>query len=442
MARQSPLFDYFSSTQLFDIMHQSIIIPLASPRQKRNKTMAHAEYIANAIRKDIQEYRNASFDNFAIQVQVYPVPSAFEVYDMNHKWIGFNQYIFEAFGDEPKEMFVTLDHKWNVKIRYLGAWRPVSAYLTNLKPHNAWDEYTSKQDIMHLRWQKQAEWWKENEKVFPLMKLPVEIRELVFEHIWGPSIEPYPTSRARKLTKTAQSSVRLRTPSANILRTSPQVAAEASNILYHRTPFLLHHYGVMKALTSSVEQRILIRHLELAFSHDEFMHLFSTDHERKDKKTKTTVIGFGYPALALRSLKLNSLRLTIAPPSLTTQSGRFDGACQKVAVDMIMDAAWPIIRGHPLELRGYVKDFQRKIYEARDVLERKRIQTWQKTRAAWGMPEGSLAEYDEEMKDDEVGGVFLNGSRPEIAPEQTPAVEYDLVCRCDSPCAEETWTAE
>lgn len=404
--------------------------------------MAHAEYIADAIRKDIQKYRTESFDNFGIQVQVYPVPSAFEVYDKKGTWIGFNQYVFDAYGSAPKEMFVTVDHKWNVKVRYLGAWRPVSAYLQNVKPRHAWDDSTPKQDIMHLRWRQQADWWKENGKVFPLMKLPVEVREMVFDHVWGPKIEPYPTNSSRKLTKMGKLSRQARMPNAAILRVSRRVAAESSNILYLRTPFLIEHYGVLKAFTCNIDQRNLILHLELAYSHDDFMHLFSTDHIRRDKKTKEEVVGYGYPALALRSMKLNTLRLTIAAPSLTTKSGKFDGACQKIAVDMIMDAAWPIIRGHPLELRGYVKDFQRKIYEARDVLERKRIQAWQKKRATWGLSEGSPEEYDEDMEDDEVGGVFLNGSRPEIEPEEMPDVEWNLECRCDPKCREETWTAE
>lgn len=422
-------------------MHQRIIIPNTFPKRGRNKAMAYAEYIAETIRKEIQEYRTKSFDNFGIQVQLYPVPSAFEVYDQRGTWIGFTQYVFDAYGATPKEISVTVDHKWNVKIRYLGVWRPVTAYLDNVKPHNAWDDSMSTADIIHLRWRRQADWWKENGKVFPLMKLPVEIREMVFDQVWGPKIEPYPTNSSRKLTKMGKSARQARMPNAGILRTSRQIAAEASNTLYLRTPFLIEHYGVLKAFTCNIDQRNLIRHLELAYSHDDFMHLFSTDHIRRDKKTKAEFVGFGHPALALRSMKLNSLRLTVAAPSLTTKTGKFDGACQHVGVDMIMEAAWPIIRGHPLELRGYVKDFQKQIYEARDVLERKRIQAWQKKRAAWGLPEGSLAEYDEDTSDEGVGGVFLNGSRPEIAPEQTPEVEYDLECRCEPKCREETWTA-
>lgn len=440
MAQQSPpIFDYLSDPRFIDFERNRINIPISLPRFKRTTTMAHADFIANALSKEIREYRMKSFDNFAIDVKIYPVPSAREFYDKKQRWIGFSQYYFEAFGEATKAMFVTVDYDWSVKIKYLGAWRPICAYLKNLKPHNAWDDSMPKADIIPLRWRQQADWWKDNGKVFPLMELPRELRDIVFEHTWGPIIEPYPTNSARKLTKLGKMKKKLQTPSANIVRTGHQIAAEATDILYMRTPFLFQHYGVLKAFTCNVVQRKLIRHVALAFSHDDLMHLFGTDHVRKDKKTKTETIGFGHPALALRGTILNSLTIVIAPPSLTTKTGKFDGACQRVAVDMIMEAAWTIVRGHPLELTGYIKDDQKRIYEARGVLERKRVQAWRKKRAGWGLPDGSLEEYAEEL-DEQVGGVPLSGARLETAQEDFPAPEYDLKCHCDPPCTEETWT--
>lgn len=270
------------------------------------------------------------------------------------------------------------------------------------------------------------------------MKLPAEVREMIFEHVWGTVIEPYPTNSSWKLTKLGKMSRKLRMPNTKLLLTSRQVAAEASNILYMRTSFHIQHYGVLKALTSNIEQRSRIRHLELALSHDEFTTLFSTEHIRRDRKAGTEQVGFGWPALALRSMKLSSLRLVIGAPSLVPKSGKFDGACQRIAVEMIMEAAWPIIRGHPLGLAGYVKDAQRDVYCARNLLETERIQALQKKRAAWGLPEGSLPEYDEEI-DDEVGGVPLDWSEPETTPEKMPSQQLSLVCHCDPPCTEETW---
>lgn len=437
--QSAPVFDYFILNRFCDIENKRTDIPLILPSSKRAKAMAHTDYIAHALQRDIQEYRKLSFDNFAVDVRIHPIPSAFEFYDLKGKWIGFNKYAFDSHGSEPKAMSVTVDREWNIKIKYLGKWRHVSDYLENLRPHNAWDDSMSKTDIMHLQWRQQADWWRENGKVFPLMDLPAEVRESVYEHVWGPVVEPYPTNSSRKLTALGKISRKLRMPNCKLLQTSSQVAAEASNILFLRTPFYIEHYGVLKALTSNIYQRVLIRRLDLAFSHEDFLHLFSTDHIRRDKKTKTEVVGFGYPALVLRSMKLNSLRLVIAPPSLTTKSGIFDGACQRVAVDMIMEAAWPIIRGHPLVLDGYVKDLQQKAYQARDVLERERVHAWQKKRKAWGLEEGSLAEYDEEL-DAEVGGVPLNGSTPEFAQEQVSEPEQNLVCHCDPPCTEEQWT--
>lgn len=89
----------------------------------------------------------------------------------------------EYFGEKAEMIFVTLDYEWNVNIRHLGVWRPISVYLQSLKPHNAWEESMSKVDIMHLRWRQQTDWRNENGKVFPFMKLSREIRDIVYEHL-------------------------------------------------------------------------------------------------------------------------------------------------------------------------------------------------------------------------------------------------------------------
>lgn len=161
----SPVFDYLSGFQHFDMTFGAITIPFGLPRRKRTSTMAHAEYIATSMKNEVQAYRIEIFDNFGIHVMVHPVPSAFELYDVKGRWIGFSQYTLEAFGQESKSMHVTVDRKWNVRIKYLGAWRAISAYLANLKPHIAWEASVPRDNLVHLRWRQQALWWNANGKI-------------------------------------------------------------------------------------------------------------------------------------------------------------------------------------------------------------------------------------------------------------------------------------
>lgn len=45
--------------------------------------------------------------------------------------------------------------------------------------------------------------------------------------------------------------------------------------------------------------------------------------------------------------------------------------------------------------------------------------------AAWGLPDGNLEQYSEGL-DEEVGGVPVRWSRPELPPEEFPPPELDL----------------
>ena len=194
-------------------------------------------------------------------------------------------------------------------------------------------------------------------------------------------------------------------------------------------------------MTSNDLQVSRIRQLRLALTHDDFVYLFRKERTLSDGEK---VPDRSAAAMALRHMRLNRLKLSFAPPSLTTGTGMFDGACQKPAVNMIIDQAWPFINGHPVELGGYVKSSQKAAIEAAFVEERKKIELWQKQRLAAGLEEGGLCDYDEEL-DTEDGGVLLDekATLPDaanIAVDSTSSAS--LVCNCQVKCSFECWTPD
>ena len=149
--------------------------------------------------------------------------------------------------------------------------------------------------------------------------------------------------------------------------------------------------------------------------------------------------------MALKHMKLTRLRLTIAPPSTTTASGMFDGACQKAAVEWILDAAWPFVRGHLVELSGFVKTSQKAAFEAKCDATRTDFEMWQKENVDAGLAEGSLAEYLQEVDQD--GGVIVDDekrAKMEELEEANKGTTHDpqLLCCCKVPCTLSKWTAD
>ena len=414
--------------------------------------MAYIHLIGEALQRDIKSYRNQSFETFGLNVFVYPVSNSNPIINLDGFQVGYHKYNFDVWGEPGKIMRIRIYPKGVVKILYMGRYRPVGAFLKNLKPKMDWNNLGnpgdfSREQIVHGRWAQQSRWWLANGKKFRLLDLPPEIREIIYDYVWGPFIEPYPTSKARKIPESTKQAMLERKPNSNLLRTSRLIYEEASNILFLFTPFVVQHYGIMGPLTSRVEQRARIRQLELALSHDDFMRLFRKETVRKSG----LVIPGGSPeALALRQMKLNRLLLTIQAPSFTTASGRFDGACQKTAVDLILDAAWPFVRGHPVQLAGYVKRTQKNAFEAKCLVERKKFELWQKQRLAIRLSEGDLRGYYDEL-DEEDGGVILDEKtraldealKDEIVEvEKAEEEETSLTCKCRVPCTPKHWTPE
>ena len=406
------------------------------------------DYFVDILRKDIEDFRMQSFETFGVDVCVHPVSDASPVYDLQGRWRGFDEYAFDVHGLPEKRMEVRISATDEVKIWYRNRWTRIARYMKHLTPPIDWNapgdgpRYRDRQ----LRWDQQGRWWLANGKKFRLLDLPSEIREMIYGFAFGPVVEPYPTCKARRLNGLGKMAMVARKPNSNLLLISNQVYEEASNILFLYTPFLVQHYGVLGALTSNIAQRSRIRQLELTLSHETFLKLFRTTIKGEDGKQ---IIVCTRQAYALRCMKLNRLELQITAPSMTNESGWLDGACQKTVVDWILDRAWPLVRGHPVQVTGFVKTRQKAAFEAACLVERKRVEIWKKQKVAAGVCEDlELSEYDREL-DDEDGGVILNERARDVMAKEgkggagfVEITEHTPICRCTVPCTVEHWTPE
>ena len=198
------------------------------------------DLIGEELRCDIEQYRLHSFESFDLNVVVCPSSAGKRKLSNEGHQIGFDRYRFDIFGELPKHMQVHFVRKGEVLIRYLDQWTPVSSFLKHLKPPVEWNGPGNfpRQEGVRRRWEQQARWWLANGKRFRLLNLPAEIREIIYGHVFGTFIEPYPTCKARRLGPSTFAMLH-RMPNANLLWTCKLVYEEASSILFDYTPFLI-----------------------------------------------------------------------------------------------------------------------------------------------------------------------------------------------------------
>ena len=323
--------------------------------------MANKDQVLETLRKDIENYRIQSFQNFGLDVFVNRTSTAKPLHDFEGNWLGYREYTFDVFDKPEKTMKVLSNSEGKVKIRYMERWTPVSSYLNQLQPPIDWNDpgRFSENENKTYRWQQQWRWWQINKKTFRLLDLPSEIREMIYGFSFGPIVEPYPTSKARRLGQNT-GFIRTRKPNASLLMTCRKVYVEASSILFVYTPFFVQHFGVLGTLMARREQRSRIRQLKLALTHDEFFRFFGGRLDGNGGKNLPSRAAGG-----LRHMKLDRLELRVAAPSITTETRWLDAACQKTVVDWILDAAWPLVRGHPVEVTASSRLVRRRLSRQR-----------------------------------------------------------------------------
>lgn len=422
--------------------------PFTSDTSTPRTALAQVDYIADRLHKSITNFRMHSFHNFGIDLSVYPTADSKAVTDLNGKWLGFDQYNFDVHGQSPKAMDMWLTKSGSVRIWYRDRWHRVAAYLKHLKPavdYNAPANFpwpTAQQ----CRWDQQSRWWLANGKKFRLMDLPAEIREMIYVHVIGSEVEP-DRKEIRPIGGAMSMGVK---PIPSLLRISKTANAEASNILFSYTPFVFKHFRYLNRTFLETGLVSRIRHLELALTHDSFNTMFAVRTIENEGRPDKERVFFYRSAMMLRKMKLTRLRLVFAAPSCTTRTGWFDGSCQKAVVQIILEDAWDWVKGHPLELGGFIKRRQKEIWETACREERKKFLTWRaQTMAAGGGDNGTLEEYDLWTHDfwEEDGGVFVDGvANDDVEDAANGLVEdgdsYSFDCSCRVPCAEEEWDPE
>lgn len=406
--------------------------------------MADADLIRRSILREVDEFRAQSYEHFRLGIYIHPVSDAEPVYNYNGVWVGFARYDFDILGQPYTPLHVRLARGDRVMLRHIGSTISIFEYLTKLNPQPLED---SSLKTTRGQWDHQFAWWRANRKTFRFLELPVEIRELVYNHTFGTTIEPYPTSKARRLGQKTQA-ILSRVPSAKTLLLSRQIYKEASAQLFLYTTFFVEHLGVLGALLSNKEQRQRIRRLRLALSHHDYFRLFGglsgqCGGERVEYHTHRMAEG-------LQKMRLNSLDLIVSTPSSTTGHGCFEGACQKTMVEWLLEAAWPIVRGQPIKVNGYIKAQQKATFEAASLVDRKRYEAWQGTVTAAGLDTSSWSYHewlsDEECEED--GGMRLDGVP--VQASKTAHVREDdgraklmpPTCLCQPQFTLDTWSTE
>jgi hypothetical protein len=385
------------------------------------------DYIGAALALEIEDFRIQTYDRFTnLHVLVRPVDYARPVYDINGAWVGSLNYSFDPWAHQRMVMSVRVSRSGRPKIWYLQEWRYVCSLLQNLLPPPAYSnlDEPATPETLKLRWENQARWWLANGKKFPLLNLPAEIRDKIYGYAFEDKIEPYPTARARRLGL-AQQAVMKKKLNFGLLLTCKKVYQETNNVLFLKTPFLVEHPAILRRLTDDNIVRPRICQLEIAFSHDEFLLLF---REHIILPTGEISHSQSPAALALKSMQLSCLKLTITAPSDTTVNGLDPDACNKVEMKFLQHAAWPFVRGQPVELGGYVKTSQKLAFEGKCKAIREDFQTWKKGNIAAGQCEGSWDEYLYEVDHD--GGVLLNKPNGAFNDEE---------CHCTVRCTSGRW---
>ncbi|KAI7283283.1 hypothetical protein KC343_g2126 [Hortaea werneckii] len=397
------------------------------------QTNVEMDYIAEMIRREIDDYCCKSSENFTIHACVYPHEDASPIENQHGTFVGYETYILDVWSRESRMIEVDLDWHTGLNVHHLGRWMPIRDLIGLIQPQpDRIAELRNPEGNYHH----QLSWWKSNGKTFRLLDLPAEIRENIYRHAFDQHAEPYPTDKVRRLGQYSYA-LKQRNPCPRTFRMNRQVYGEASHVLFLHTCFLVEHNVILKKLLYNSSQLARIRRLQLALSHFDFFKLFGLhlgdEHESNISPSRVSH--------TLRQMTLIHLELRFEAPSLYCERNWLEGACQKTIVKWIWAAAWPFVRGHPVTVTGYVKTSQKEAFEAQVADERRKIDRWQRQVRALGLGEASVQDYYEWL-DEQEGGVLLSGEQRGEIDAKAAAEDWPPVCRCSNECLQESWTAD
>jgi len=399
------------------------------------------KFLQAAIKDQIDEYRMQNFAKFGLDIEVLPTPNAkrmkLPVEHFGEATIGYHSYSFcPKHNAEPSKTLRVRLHQGGIQVHFCAYWRPLSAYLNEVSTDWTYSAAPS------TELSRQCYWWMSNGKSFDIMNLPGEIRNAIFDFAFPAEAHPFHASECAKRGRLVPNFGHSHTA---LMRTNKQLYQEASDRFYKMTTFTIGNRQLFSKTLNNRFLRDRLRHVRLSLTHSEYLDLFSS--KPWDLSTKP------YAKWQLREMpNLTSLEIHIGAPSRIPTKVWFEGACQITAVNMIMDAAWPSIRGLPVTITGYVKDSQKKAIEAHVQSERNTYALF----GAWCRDIGkrcSLSAYDdwvEWMMAEEHGGVRLDGE-PCVEAEAgednklqwncmtTQDLRMVMWCSCEKRCSLDTW---
>lgn len=332
------------------------------PRQK--------DAVIRCILRTIKELNKGSIGLANMSFRVYPTNES------PHFWLADSRL-----GNCWSKLYTFVDHLNEFPVTVWVAALPSAHGLTSdnlfLKPDNDWwslkkwllSQQTRPEELIGLKGYKaQKKWWKFTGKPFPLMKLPAEVRLIIFEHALGHKLYPLATRKPD-----TASEVRLGVgfhgrfdyccqaaryqwlstgglepigftscaPNIALLQVCKQVHQEALQAAWENS---LKCFFTPSQLESVVNAPIKPKYnwlnkIVLVFPTPKYFELFGCD-----PKTLRFDPNRSLGSIISSNSSLNSLKLVFRSPA---EDFRSDDSskywCQRIAIDWIMTLAWPFI---------------------------------------------------------------------------------------------------
>jgi hypothetical protein len=254
--------------------------------------------------------------------------------------------------------------------------------------------------------------------------------------------QPFPTSKKiDRQVPTFQHSY------TALMRTNKQLSEETSHLFYQRTTFSIEHPPLFPKRPEHGIPLDRLRRVRLSLDHSQYLDLFSG---------KPWVISDEpYVKRQFREMSnVESFEIYFSAPSRIATKTWLEGACQRTAINMVMDAAWASIKGLPVTITGCVKDSQKREIEARAQSERNVYAVYRAFCHDIGKP-CTLGAYDSWVKwmmAEEQGGVRLDGEpwvEVEVEAEEDNGLQWNCMatqdlralmwCSCEKRCKLDTW---
>ncbi|KAL9083994.1 MAG: hypothetical protein Q9165_008270 [Trypethelium subeluteriae] len=335
------------------------------------------DYFTRAVQLAIKHYSSKYLENYLKGIQADEcskmLPVQHETYS-DIKNIGFNlQGTTREFVVPAARKRDPTTNLYPIVVYLNGSWRPLECFLDTLHPPPE-----VMKDKMRRKLRGEA-FWKENGGAFPFLKLPRELRDIIYVYALGPSVElrEYQPYRKKKQPRVIVNDHVRVGPNIELLCCCQQICREALYILSRCVTFdfcllgFTNHYFTKKAVPRhSTERRLRrkgidyldltkIRHVRLAFSPDQFLQFFGAQLSEEKRWRLSRA------AASLQNIELDSLELEIQHPYVMERCDWLKRGCHETVVSWILDAAFPYIKHLPVRLTGCVKDSVREEFSAR-----------------------------------------------------------------------------